>query len=761
MSGEGSLTSRRLGLAIQGTVQGVGFRPFLFRIATSLQLVGWVRNTPSGVQVEVEGDVDAISRFLLLIRSDAPPLSVITKVETTELSPAGGEDFVILPSSDGVADIQIAPDNDVCDDCLRELFDPADRRYRYPFITCTNCGPRYTIVTGIPYDRPLTTMAMFPLCPDCRREYEDPTNRRFHAQPLACPVCGPSLTLVDCRGEDSATDPLRTAVELLKQGKIVAVKGVGGFHLAVDARNDNAVLELRRRKQRDEKPFALMAPDLAAISEFADCDDLDQRLLDSREKPIVILPKRELSNISAYVAPGNGWFGVMLPSSPLHHLLLRDNFKALVMTSGNLSDEPICYRNQDAVERLSDIADAILCHDRDIFVPCDDSVIRVFEGEPIFLRRSRGYAPRAIVVPAQGKTVLAVGAELKSAVCVLKGNRACLSQHIGDLKNPITSDAFETSIRQLERILEACPEIVAHDLHPDYLSTGYALSREGVASLAIQHHHAHMAACMAEHGLQGETVGVIFDGTGFGSDGTVWGGEFLVGGYGGFERRGRFAPLPLPGGDAAVKEPFRMAISWLRKAFGDSYRGRLPFFGFPISTDDRDLLEQIMAKGINSPFTSSCGRLFDAVAALIGLRKGVNYEGQAAMELEAIAEKGRLAEPYGYDLDCREELWELDFSAMIRALVNDLERGLLREDMARTFHLTVSIAAADMCEAIRNQTGLDRIVLSGGSFQNRLLTGDLCRLLRGRDFKVFTHRLVPPNDGGLALGQAMVAAFTH
>jgi hydrogenase maturation protein HypF len=413
------------------------------------------------------------------------------------------------------------------------------------------------------------------------------------------------------------------------------------------------------------------------------------------------------------------------------------------------------------LERLSGIADAILAHDRDIFVPCDDSVIRVFEGEPIFLRRSRGYAPRAITVPAQGKTVLAVGAELKSTICVLKGNRACLSQHIGDLKNPITSEAFEATIMQLERILEVQPAIVAHDLHPDYLSTGYALSRKKIATVAVQHHHAHMAACMAEHGLVGEAIGVIFDGTGFGPDDTVWGGEFLIGGYGGFERLGRFVPLPLPGGDAAVKEPFRMAISWLRKAFGDSYRDRLAFLGFPLSDDDLGLMEQIMAKGINSPHTSSCGRLFDAVAVLLGLRLRVNYEGQAAMELEALAEKGAFAELYRYDLNWREALWELDFSPMIRALVTDLERGKGREDMARTFHLTVAMAAADMCESIRSRTGLDRIVLSGGSFQNRLLTGDLCRLLREKEFTVFTHRLVPPNDGGLALGQAMVAAFTH
>jgi hydrogenase maturation protein HypF len=720
--------------------------------------VGWVRNTPGGVQLEIEGSFRATANFLDLLNRDTPPLAVITRMQVSELPPAGGEGFAILPSSDGVGDIQIAPDNDVCKDCLDELFDPTDRRYLYPFITCTNCGPRYTIVTGIPYDRPLTTMASFPLCPDCRKEYENPTDRRFHAQPLACPVCGPVLSLVDSKGALIEGDPLQTTVERLKAGQIVAIKGIGGFHVAVDAGNEQAVLELRRRKKREEKPFALMASDLAAITRFAHYDEFDRRLLESREKPIVLLLKASHSAISSHVAPGNGWFGVMLPSSPLHHLLLRDNFPALVMTSGNLSDEPIAYRNDDALVRLSGIADAFLLHNRDIFVPCDDSVIRTFDKELIFLRRSRGYVPRAIMVSAQGKTLLAVGAELKSTVCVLKQNRACLSQHIGDLKNPITRGAFEGTITQLERILDARPEVVAHDLHPDYLSTAYAQSRKEISTVAVQHHHAHMAACMAENGLAGDTIGVIFDGAGFGTDGTVWGGEFLVGGYRSFERLGRIAPVPLPGGDAAAKEPYRMAIAWFRKAFGGSYREHLALLGLPVTGDDLGLLEQVMAKGINSPLTSSCGRLFDAVAALLGLRMLQNYEGQAAMELEALAEQGTPAGTYGYEVGYQDSMWEVDFSPLFKTMAHDLERDVPRTAMARMFHVAVASAATDMCDAIRKQTGLDRVVLSGGVFQNRLLTADLTGILRDRGFMVFSHRLVPPNDGGVALGQAMVAA---
>ncbi|HEY6838816.1 MAG TPA: carbamoyltransferase HypF, partial [Geobacteraceae bacterium] len=518
---------RRVRVEIEGIVQGVGFRPFVYRLAAERRLAGWVKNTPAGVVLEAEGEAAAVAGLLESLEREAPPLAVITGVHASDVPVVGESGFVIAPSEGGESGVEIAPDGDVCPDCLRELFDPADRRYRYPFINCTNCGPRYSIITGIPYDRPLTTMAGFAMCPACRVEYEDPGNRRFHAQPNACPACGPRLRLVDGAGRSIDGDPVAAAVGLLRAGKILAVKGVGGYHLAVDAGNDEAVVELRRRKERDEKPFALMAYDLAAIGRFALVDDMAARLLSGPERPIVLLKKGEGTAIAPAVAPANGWFGVMLPSSPLHHLLLRESFAALVMTSGNVSDEPIAYRDDEARERLARIADYFLDHDREIHTRCDDSVIRVFRGEPLFLRRSRGYVPRGVRLPAAQPSVLAVGAELKATICLTRGERGYLSQHIGDLKNAATLASLEESARHLQQVLDIRPAAVAHDLHPDYLSRGFAEALAGIPLVGVQHHHAHMASCMAEHGLDGEVIGVIFDGTGFGTDGTVWGGEFL------------------------------------------------------------------------------------------------------------------------------------------------------------------------------------------------------------------------------------------
>lgn len=735
----------------------MGFRPFVFRLARAHGLTGWVRNTPAGVFLEVQGEGPAVDAFAVGIREQAPPLAVITSLEAMEITPVAEQGFFILESGGGGTNVQIAPDCDVCADCLRELFDPADRRYRYPFINCTNCGPRYTIITGYPYDRPLTTMSGFPLCPECRAEYEDPADRRFHAQPVACPVCGPRLFLRDHDGRELAGDPLETSIRLLKEGKILAVKGIGGYHLAVDACNQEAVRELRRRKKRDEKPFAVMSPTLVEVAGYAVFDATEERLLEGPERPIVLLRKREGNPIAPLVAPANGYFGVMLPYAPLHHLLLRDNFTALVMTSGNLSDEPIVYRDGEARELLGELADFFLVHNRGIHVRTDDSVIRVFQGNPLFLRRSRGYVPRSVRLPASQPSVLAVGAELKGTICLTRDDRAFLSQHIGDLKNDAVLRSLEETARHLERILDIRPELVAHDLHPDYLSTVYAQEIDGVPKIAVQHHHAHLASCMAEHGLEGEVIGVIFDGTGLGSDGTVWGGEFLVGGYGSFRRSGHFMNVPLPGGDAAVREPFRMALSYLHGAFEEGvFDLGLPFLA-EIPEGERKLFLAMLARRINSPLTSSCGRLFDAVAALIGLRSRVSYEGQAAIELEALAESSETKEVYPYAVGEPDGTLEVDFRPMFRRLAGEVRCGKPSAAMARAFHNTVAAAVGQVCEALRAGSGLDRVVLSGGVFQNKLLSEEVFNLLIKKNFQVFIHRLVPPNDGGLALGQAIIA----
>ena len=745
----------RASIEIDGIVQGVGFRPFVYRLALRFGLTGWVRNTGRGVQLEVEGAGDALRAFCLAVTQEAPPLSVIAQLKVEPMPAAGGSGFAILESAKGISGGEVSPDCDVCEDCLSELFDPADRRHLYPFINCTNCGPRYSIITGIPYDRPATTMAPFAMCEECLSEYHDPLNRRFHAQPNACPVCGPRLGLLDSSGAPVPGDPLAQAVQALAQGMVVAVKGVGGYHLAVDALSEAAVAKLRLRKRRDEKPFALLAADLDAVRALAHCSEREGRLLLGVERPIVLLKKLSGNRVSGLVAPGNGWFGVMLPGNPLQHLLLRGVTGPLVMTSGNLSDEPIAYRDAEAVDMLSGIADLFLTHDREIRTRTDDSVLRLYRGEPLFLRRSRGYVPRAVHLPAPQPSVLAVGAELKATLCLTRGARGFMSQHIGDLKNAATLASLEEAVGHLAGLLEIEPEVVAHDLHPDYLSTHLA-QRLALPCVAVQHHHAHMASCMAENGLDGETIGVILDGTGYGPDGTVWGGEFLLGGYHGFKRCGHFGYLRMPGGDAAVREPYRMAISALFGLYGrELFHQPLPFLA-QVGAPDRSLFLRMLERGINSPLTSSCGRLFDAVSALIGVRSSISYEGQAAIELEALAERGTPSAPYPY-LVQGEVCHAIEFGPMIAAICADLAAGRSVADIACTFHQTVAAAVFDLCQRIREASGTARVVLSGGVFQNRLLTEEVAQLLAGGGFDTYCHRLVPPNDGGLALGQAVIA----
>lgn len=745
---------------INGIVQGVGFRPFVYRLAHEWKLTGWVRNTPAGVEIEVQGKNLLLNDFEVALQRDLPPLAVVTSHYSREMALSNDTSFTILSSGDGVADIQIAPDSALCSDCLRELFDPADRRYRYPFITCTNCGPRYSIITGIPYDRPKTTMADFPLCTDCLREYENPLDRRFHAQPIACHKCGPQVRLLTLEqriifeGDEAITQ----TVNLLRNGKILAIKGISGYHLAVDACNLEAVKRLRERKKRDEKPFALMVANLEEARKLAEMNDMEERLLCSPEAPIVIVRKRAVNKLSPLVAPNNGWLGLMLPYAPLHHLLMHDNFNSLVMTSGNISDEPVVFEDDDAVKRLADIADYFLLHNRSIHIRSDDSVMRVFQGKPLFYRRARGYAPRSVTLPFAVPPLLATGAELKGAVCLADNNRAFLSQHIGDLQNSSTLDSFNHTVMHLSEILKIKPEGIVCDLHPDYLSTRFAEDSK-LPLIRVQHHHAHLASCMAENGLDGDVIGIIFDGTGYGSDGTIWGGEFLTGGYSCYQRAGHFRPVPLPGGDAAVREPWRMAMSYLYQTLGeDAFSVNNPVASF-LPDNDMALFAQLLRRGINSPLTSSCGRLFDAVAALINLRHLVSYDGQAAIELEALAEKFD-GEESSYTCNMSilaDSTHQLDFSPMFAEIAFEISCGIEKSAIAYRFHRTVESAATDVCISIANSTGLDRVVLSGGVFQNRLLSEMIYTALTDKGLKVYMHRLVPPNDGGIALGQAAIA----
>ncbi|WP_173198795.1 carbamoyltransferase HypF [Geobacter sp. SVR] len=768
----GVVTRRRF--AIGGIVQGVGFRPFVYRLARDLSLTGWVRNTTAGVELEVQGKDAALAAFERSLREETPPLAVIASLAAEEVAPCEETGFRILGSAGGASTIQVAPDSNLCSDCLRELFDPADRRYRYPFITCTNCGPRYSIITGIPYDRPKTTMAGFPMCPACLEEYHDPDNRRFHAQPVACPACGPQVRLQGSphasasqpgqsgRGENA----VGSAVELLENGLILAIKGIGGYHLAVNACDHSAVQRLRERKKRDEKPFAVMAADLAAAQRLALLNETERRLLTAPESPIVIARKTRDCPVSPLVAPNNGWLGLMLPYTPLHHLLMRGNFEALVMTSANVSDEPIAFEDDDALERLGGIADCFLVHDRPIHIRSDDSVIRVFQGSPLFYRRARGYAPRTVRLPFETPPLLGVGAELKNAICLSNGREAFLSQHIGDLQNSSTYDSFRRIIGHLAGLLEITPRAIACDQHPDYLSSLYA-TESGLPVTAVQHHHAHMAACMAENGLKGEAIGVVFDGTGYGSDGTIWGGEFLVGGYDGFRRAGHFRTVPLPGGDAAVREPWRMAAAYLHQIMGtDAFALDLPAIARQGELE-KEMLAAMLEKGINSPPSSSCGRLFDAVAALLGLRHTVSYDGQAAIELEALAEAAEDDGVYPYRIGeapsgssagaVIASGIELDFSPMFLKILSDLADTVPAAVIARRFHGTVAHAGTETCLRIAASTGLERIVLSGGVFQNRILSDLMYSGLVARGMQVYTHRLVPPNDGGIALGQVAIA----
>jgi hydrogenase maturation protein HypF len=743
----------RTRIRVEGIVQGVGFRPFVCGLAAEHGVAGFVGNDEVGVFIEAEGPLSTVDTFVGDLRRRAPVLAVIERLRTSRRRPTGQIGFRIVASAGGgVRRAQVSPDMATCADCLAELWNPADRRYRYPFINCTNCGPRYTIVTDVPYDRAVTTMRDFPMCAACAYEYADPTDRRFHAEPVCCPACGPSLRFVSAAGASLGGDPLDTAAAWLREGQVIAVKGLGGYHLAALADHEPAVAALRLRKHREEKPFAVMVADLATARVLAHCDDLALSTMDDPRRPVALVPRRSDAAIAPSVAPRNRQLGLMLPYTPLHHLLAAAVAGPFVLTSGNVSDEPIAYDDGDALDRLSGVADGFLVHDRRIHVRADDSVVRTYPGGLVPLRRSRGASPAPVVLPAVvTRPVLACGAELKNTFCLAKGRHAFLSPHIGDLKNAETLRSYAAGIAHFSRLFDVVPAVAAHDLHPDYLSTAYARELDGVATVGVQHHHAHISACLADNGYTGPVVGVAFDGLGYGTDGTIWGGELLIADLVEFRRVDHLTPVPMPGGRAAVREPWRMAAAYLDHVCGDDIRGLAVVRRHAARWAD---VVRLSRTGLASPPTSSAGRLFDAVAAIVGLRDAVTYEGQAAVELEQLALAGcqdAYPVPAGAGL--------LGASRpLVLAVVDDVRRGTPPDLVASRFHNGLADAAVAAARDAASREGLSVVALSGGVFQNVVLLERIQSGLAAAGLRVLVHRQVPPNDGGLCLGQAAVAA---
>ena len=752
---ESGLNTRRR-IRVRGVVQGVGFRPFVFRLTQELNLAGFVGNDSEGVIIEVEGKLSQIESFVTRLKTENPVLSGIVSFDQQTIQAKHDSAFRIITSShQQVGSTLISPDIATCPDCLAELFDPKDRQYRYPFINCTNCGPRYTIIESIPYDRPRTSMKVFPMCSACASEYKDPVDRRFHAQPNACPVCGPRLSLYDGRKAMTSTDPIQVVVDTLKQGKIVAIRGVGGFHIAVDPFNVEAVNTLRARKGRAEKPFALMADSVATVRKYCHVSDDEARLLQDHARPIVLLRRKRDCAIPQEIAPFNKYIGFMLPYTPLHHLLLKGNFDCLVMTSANYSEEPIAIGNDEAITRLGAMVDLFLLHDREILQRCDDSVARIADGRVQLIRRSRGYVPLPVSVSRRVETViLGCGGELKNTIALSRGNEVFHSQHIGDLDNPQALAFYEHSISHLAELLEVKIDAIAHDMHPEYLSTRWARA-QNLPTVAVQHHHAHLASVLAENQSEGKAIGIILDGTGYGTDGTIWGGELLIGDMKWFDRFAWLAPVPMPGGSAAIKQPWRMAVSHLYHAYGKAFTQLdLPVLR-QVSSGEMTVLTQMIDKGINSPLTSSCGRLFDAVAAIVGIRDEVTFEAQAAIELEMAAEESTTAskrlEPAVMAGGA------IDTSYLIKEAVEGFMRHEGVQDIAAKFHHHLAELLVAAAVAARRTTGIETVALSGGVFQNRFITKYMLDLLRLEKFTVLQHRELPVNDAGLALGQIMVA----
>jgi hydrogenase maturation protein HypF len=775
---------RLASISVRGIVQGVGFRPFVYGLAVKHNLKGWVYNTSEDVRIEVEGKAQAIQQFEQELETQAPPLAQIENIAVEYHHPVGYQDFEIRKSQAHKGRYQlISPDVATCQACLDEVMDPEDHRYRYPFTNCTNCGPRFTIIESMPYDRPKTTMRYFQMCPQCQAEYDNPLDRRFHAQPNACPRCGPKVRLVDNHGNVvNESNPIAAASQLLKKGKILAIKGLGGFLLACDATNDDAVTTLRLRKNRPSKPFAIMVATVKEAKKHCYVLPEEEKLLTSPQSPIVLMTWKERSSVSREVAPRLWFLGIMLPYTPLHHILLRDVGLPLVMTSGNLSEEPIARDNDEALRRLSGIADYFLVHNRDIYSRYDDSVAMVERGTGQLLRRARSYAPYPIRLPFETRQVLGCGAQDKNAFCLTKDNYAFVSQHIGDMDNMETLEHFDSTVSLYKRLFHIEPEVIACDLHPDYLTTKYAqeLAVAGTKLVPVQHHHAHVASCLADNGLEGPVIGVIFDGTGMGADGKLWGGEFLVADYRSFRRAGHLEYLPLPGGEAAIKKPYRTAIGYILTLLGEDALDTViasvakQSHATPIgqvSEVELEIIKRQIERKINSPLTSSMGRLFDAVSALLGIRGEIDYEGQAAVELEMAAYSGVIAAgvrdeadataqgSYPYRIVEDEGMRIVCLKDLLSAVIDDLQHGVSRGRISVKFHNTVAQLINEMCQLIADETGITQVALSGGVFQNRLLLRRAVGLLERGGLQVLTHRQVPCNDGDVSLGQAVIASF--
>jgi hydrogenase maturation protein HypF len=755
----------RLKISVGGIVQGVGFRPFIYRIAHRESLAGFVLNNPQGVEIEVEGELQHLSAFLTAVVNEKPVQARIDTMTANFVDNKNETEFVIEESSASAERTTlISPDIATCVDCLGEMCDAGDRRHRYPFTNCTNCGPRYTIIRSVPYDRRNTTMSVFSLCPDCGAEYTDPLDRRFHAEPNACPVCGPEVVLKDSSGKTiECDDPISATIGHLADGKIVAVKGLGGFHLAADATNDVAVKTLRERKQREEKPLAIMSASVETVRTYAEVSPEEKKVLTGPQRPIVLLRKKPSGVVAESVAPGNKYVGVMLPYTPVHHMLLGTGLIALVMTSGNISEEPIAIDIDDAVRRLGDVADFYLDHNREILCRCDDSVVRVIDDEMLFSRRSRGFVPLPVDLDEGGDVILAVGAHLKNTVAITRKNQVFPSQHIGDLENLEAYEFFKSTVAHLEDIVQVEPTVVAHDLHPDYLSTQYALELPDLKKIAVQHHHAHIASCLGEAGLEGPVIGFSLDGTGYGPDGTVWGGEVLVATRGDYSRVGHIETVRMPGGERAVREPWRMALSHVLNAMerGEIEAGVLEpgdkalaaLLGRP--EEEVHLVKQALEKGINTPVTSSCGRLFDAVSALCGVRRSISFEGQAAIELEMILDE---TEAGAYPANITDDdPMVIETAPLIGDVVRDLTRGVEPGRVSARFHNWLVYSLHNLAVRLRDKEGLQTVALSGGCFQNAYLIKNLKMTLSESGFNVIINKLVPANDGGISFGQVVAA----
>jgi len=755
-------------ISVRGVVQGVGFRPFIYQLAMKHNLKGWVCNTSEDVRIEVEGEAEAIDNFLVDLREQTPPRASIEDITITPCQPAHYERFEIRHSIAEEGKYQlISPDIATCQDCLKEIFSTDDRRYHYPFTNCTNCGPRFTIIKDIPYDRPRTTMNNFQMCRECQAEYDDPLNRRFHAQPNACSQCGPTLTLVDAQGNPVASDnAIVTTSQFLRGGKVVAIKGLGGFLLACDATNKAAVNLLRQRKMRPSKPLAIMVSSIEEVKKHCDVSEKEEKLLTSPNSPIVLLKWKADSSVCPAVAPNLKYLGVMLPYTPLHHILLKETGLPLVMTSGNLSEEPIAKDNYEALRRLKGIADYFLMHNRDIYARYDDSVTIVEREVPQLIRRARGYAPYPIHLSFKSQQILACGAEEKNTFCLTRDAYAFVSQHIGDMDNLETIEYFESNINLYKKLVRIEPNIIAHDFHPEYLSTKYAKESAAKSTdiklIPVQHHHAHIVSGMVDNGLQTPVIGVAFDGTGYGSDGNIWGSEFLIADYERFTRMGHFEYLPLAGGTIAIKKPYRIATGYLLSLLGDkALEQDIPLLNH-VSRSEIDIIRKQIEKKVNSPLTSSCGRLFDAVSAMIGVRSEIEYEAQAAIELEMLAydEAGETGY-YPFSIIEQNGLSVVKLGDLLAAITYDLKSNNTKATIAARFHNTVARMILELCQAISTKTGITQVVLSGGVFQNRLLLLKAVSLLESGGFAVFTHQQVPCNDGGISLGQAVIANFTN